>query len=1185
MSLTSDPPHHFTAGLFPGQGAAASRMRAIDWSATPLGPVSGWPSSLKTIVHMMLRSRFAMWMCWGPDLTFFCNDAYAPTLGLKQGWAIGARSDKVWEEIWPDIGPRIAGVFEKSEATWDEDLMLFLERSGYSEETYHTFSYSPLSDDDGSIRGMLCVVTEVTERVLAERRVATLRELGAQTGRARSVEEVCQIAMDVIAGNPRDFPYAVIRLFDPERREARFVASTGLTLQEPVIPYLMRVEEEPRLILALERDDVVAVDLSPDETAVMPKGAWPRPPTTAFVAPMLAKSEAGMSGFLGGGLNPHRAFDGAYQGFVRLVAAQIASAIANANAHEEDRARVQALAELDYAKTAFFSNVSHEFRTPLTLMLGPLEEAMGTAQDSRLDMVHRNALRLLRLVNTLLDFARAEAGRATTQFTPVDLGDLTRDLVSNFRSAFGKAGLTLDVDIGDLGGPVGVDPGMWEKIVLNLLSNAFKFTLEGGVRVALAIHGDEIELSVADTGVGIPEEHLPRVFDRFHRIENQKGRTHEGTGIGLALVSDLAALHDGRAEASSTVGTGSTFRVHIPVRRMSEAAGGPERPLASRASYAFVAEALRWLPEHLEEEGACLPTARPCIVLADDNADMRSYVARILDEAGYDVVVTGDGEAALQAIRRVLPALVLSDVMMPRLDGFELIAALRADPATASLPVILLSARTGEEAQIEGLGSGADDYITKPFASRELVARIQATISHSQQRADMLQQAESSARSLRLVADALPALVSYIDREERYRFSNQAYIDWFGRDATGQSMREVLGDAAYEMVRPYIDRALSGERLTYEANIPYRDGGDRNVEATYVPDLDAHGQTRGFYVLVYDMTERLRKDAALAESERRFREMADNSPVMVWVTEAGGDCSYLSRRWYAFTGQTETQGLGFGWLEATHPEDRARSEHVFRDANADQVPFILEYRLRRWDGEYRWCLDAASPRLGKEGEFLGYVGSVIDITERKQAEDRQLLMINELNHRVKNSLAVVQSLALQGLRASSDNPALFRDMFLGRLSALAQAHDLLTRSDWTGAQMEDIVANALSGFAGADRFAAKGPRIRLPARAAVPLSMAFHELATNAAKYGALSNETGRVTIDWRVEDAADGPELSLAWTERGGPLVAPPAHRGFGSRLIEQGLRHELDSDISMYFPPEGLRCHMRIPLERTPP
>ena len=248
---------------FVGASPIAARMRAFDWSTTPLGPPADWPASLETIVRMMLKSRFAMWMAWGPELTFFCNDAYAPTLGIKQGWAIGARSDKVWKEIWPDIGPRIERVLETNEATWDEDLLLFLERSGYSEETYHTFSYSPLADDDGAVRGMLCVVTEETERVLAERRVATLRDLGAQTARARSVDEACRIAMQVLDHNRKDFPYALIRLVDAERKQARFVAGCGLSSDHPLMREVLEVGSEPRVAGALEKDAIATVPLTP----------------------------------------------------------------------------------------------------------------------------------------------------------------------------------------------------------------------------------------------------------------------------------------------------------------------------------------------------------------------------------------------------------------------------------------------------------------------------------------------------------------------------------------------------------------------------------------------------------------------------------------------------------------------------------------------------------------------------------------------------------------------------------------------------------------------------------------------------------------------------------------------------------------------------------------------------------
>jgi hypothetical protein len=188
-----------------GGGQMGALTRCFDWSATPLGPVAAWPQSLKTTVRIMLNSRYAMWMAWGPELTFFCNDAYRPTLGVKARWALGARSDKVWEEIWPDIGPRIETVLRTGTATWDERLLLFLERSGYPEETYHTFSYSPLADDSGSITGMLCVVTEDTQRVIGERRLRTLRELGLRTSaEARTAEASCAAAAKCLGSNPYD---------------------------------------------------------------------------------------------------------------------------------------------------------------------------------------------------------------------------------------------------------------------------------------------------------------------------------------------------------------------------------------------------------------------------------------------------------------------------------------------------------------------------------------------------------------------------------------------------------------------------------------------------------------------------------------------------------------------------------------------------------------------------------------------------------------------------------------------------------------------------------------------------------------------------------------------------------------------------------------------------------------------
>ncbi|HYH45121.1 MAG TPA: ATP-binding protein, partial [Thermoanaerobaculia bacterium] len=455
------------------------------------------------------------------------------------------------------------------------------------------------------------------------------------------------------------------------------------------------------------------------------------------------------------GISPRRELDADYQGFLELVAGQIATSLANTRAYEEERRRAEALAELNRAKTAFFSNVSHEFRTPLTLLLGPLEELLAGGRPGLPDplpdqlrepllVAQRNARRLLRLVNSLLDFSRLEAGRARAAFQETDLAALTADLASVFRSATERVGLALEVDCPLLPEPVWVDREMWEKIVLNLLSNALKFTFEGKIEVTLRAAGGNAELAVRDTGTGMPPAELPHVFERFHRIEGARGRTHEGTGIGLALVQELVRLHGGTVTVETALGRGSTFTVAVPLGRAHLPGNlgadllpaAPLAPLPAEQDVAARARAfLEELPDPAGLAGPAFDTAAGRqgeaegaggrILLADDNADMREYVRRLLAPV-YQVQAAADGRAALAAARSQPPDLVLADVMMPGLDGFGLLRELRADPLTARIPVVLLSARAGEEARIEGLEAGADDYLVKPFSARELLARIRS---------------------------------------------------------------------------------------------------------------------------------------------------------------------------------------------------------------------------------------------------------------------------------------------------------------------------------------------------------------------------------------------------------------------------------------------------------------------------
>ncbi|MFD9099159.1 SpoIIE family protein phosphatase [Streptomyces collinus] len=804
-----------------------------------------------------------MWMAWGEELTFFCNAAYRrDTLGRKYPWALGRPANQVWAEIWDDIGPRIQAVLRTGEATWDEGLLLFLERSGYSEETYHTFSYSPLRDDAGRVVGMLCVVSEDTDRVIGERRMATLRDLGSDPSVIRTEQEVLAFADRQLARNRKDLPFTLTYLFGQDT--ARLAGTTGIDTAHPATPATLPYDapdadahdapdadahdapdadapntpdadaddapnananvnalnadapntpdadapnppdtpnapDAPRSCepvwpaAALAAGEAVLVPLAGGVFAGLPTGDWPEPPVQALVVPLLQQGSAPY-GFFVAALNRYRVLDEGYRGFVELTAGHIASGIGSARSYQAQQRRAEELAELDRAKTAFFSNISHEFRTPLSLIMGPAEELrtrLAGAEESvrrELDVIVRNGLRLGKLVNTLLDFSRIEAGRMQACFEPVDLAAVTAELASVFRSAMERARLEFEVDCPPLDEPVHVDRGMWEKVVLNLLSNALKFTFDGSVRIAVRRADGHAVVTVADTGIGVPQAEMPRLFERFHRIEHARSRSNEGSGIGLALVRELVGLHGGTISAHSTEGEGTTFTLrlafgtaHLPADCVAPAG---RTGAGSAGADPYVQEALRWLPGDTPipattppltpavtppaapataltpGDGATRATTPPApagtgpgaaagnppapesagpagpvgpvgparVLVADDNADMREYLTRILAGAGYEVSAARDGVEALDFARREIPDLVVSDVMMPRLDGLALLSRLRGDTRTASVPVLLLSARAGQEASIEGLQAGADDYLVKPFAAAELLARVRANV-------------------------------------------------------------------------------------------------------------------------------------------------------------------------------------------------------------------------------------------------------------------------------------------------------------------------------------------------------------------------------------------------------------------------------------------------------------------------
>jgi PAS domain S-box-containing protein len=661
-----------------------------------------------------------------------------------------------------------------------------------------------------------------------------------------------------------------------------------------------------------------------------------------------------------------------------------------------------------------------------------------------LQTVHRNSLRLLKLVNTLLDFSRIEAGRVQASYQSVDLAECTAELASVFRSAVEKAGMKLIVSCEPLSEPAYVDRDMWEKVVLNLLSNAFKFTLEGEIEVRLHQDRNRAFLTVRDTGTGISAEQLPHIFERFHRVEGTRARTHEGTGIGLALVQELVRLHGGSIDVESAPEVGTTFTIglplgksHLPADRISATVSLSSTALRADA---FVEEVLRWIPgagdsdvqsfdvpvAPMPHDNGGIEAKRSHILLADDNADMREYVQRLL-QSHYEVTAVSNGVEALKALAAQSPDLVLSDVMMPELDGFGLLQSIRGDLNTSRIPVILLSARAGEEARIEGLAAGADDYLTKPFTARDLLSRV---ASH-----------------------------------------------------------------------------LELARVRYEG------------------------------------------EQALRESEERFRTMADTAPVLIWMAGVDTLCTYFNRPWLEFTGRSLEAEIGTGWAEGVHSDDVQQCWNTYLPAFEARKEFRIEFRLRSHSGEYRWMLGSGVPRYSPDGTFSGYIGSCMDITDRKAAEaerDRHLAEIESLNvrlqrgmtethHRVKNNLQLMSALIdMQRTTGAETVPMSELTRLAANVRALGVIHDVLTHEVKAGSDQETLPVNTvlarlvelLDQTADRRTLIAHFDELRLAARQATTLALVTNELISNALKHG-----NGEVEVHLRIcDDAAmlevcdDGP-------------------------------------------------------------
>lgn len=879
-----------------GGGDTGELIRNFNWSDTSLGSPELWPASLRTCVRIILTSRQPMFVWWGEDLINIHNDAYCAILGGKHPWAMGKPAKEIWKELWSDIGPRTEMALKNNAGTYDESLLLIMDRNGYREETYYTFSYSPIPGEDGNPNGIICANTDNTYQIISERQLRTLKDLGKAYIDSKSDSDIYTSTIKILAENPQDFPFSMIYGTDCNEQGMHLLGATsGIPddIAQQSIDFSSERDIPWQLDYVVKNNSTAVTKQIPPN---MPGGAWPVSPFQAVVIPITNPSQKMPYGAMVVGVNPYRLLDEKYKDFFGLISDQITTGISSVRAYEEERKRVEALIEIDKAKTVFFNNVSHEFRTPITLMLGPLEDilqadspAISEEIKDNLSVTYRNGQRLLKLVNSLLEFSRIEAGRVHASYKPVDIVALTKDIASGFRSIIEKAGLTFDIDCNEITKPVYVDREMWEKIVLNLLSNAFKYTLNGMIRISLKQMRDHIELSVIDTGVGIPPKELPKMFERFHRVPNTVGRTHEGTGIGLSLINELVKMHQGEITVHSKVGEGSIFKVSIPIGKahlpVLQVSDQEELYLSkSLLADAFVDEAASLLgtdrrKDVLEDSlpydtsGAETDT-NTTILVVDDNADMRAYLYRLL-KPYFEVLTAPNGKVALDNISKHKPNLVVSDVMMPVMDGKELVREVRNNPAISSTPIILLSARAGQEARIDGIEAGADDYMVKPFSGKELLSKVRSLIAISRVR----NHAEELLKQLFINAPMAIAILR--GKDMVVELANDIILQIWGRN-----LDEVLNKPLVEGLPELTDQPYYLEVLTQVYKTGKRHVAEeamvklvRNnalediyVKFIYEPLRETDGAITGIIVIAHEIT-----DLVLARSaaQRNAEELKD----------------------------------------------------------------------------------------------------------------------------------------------------------------------------------------------------------------------------------------------------------------------------------------------------------------------
>jgi signal transduction histidine kinase/CheY-like chemotaxis protein len=655
-----------------------------------------------------------MMIHWGPEFVQLYNDGFRPILGdLKHPGALGQPAYPWWTEIWDVLTPMFERVMA-GEGTWYENQLILPNRYGYIEETYFTFSHSPIRDESGGVGGIFQAVTETTERVLNERRLRTLHDLATNTATAQVAEDACGIAAETLSQNAADIPFALLYLLNENRTQAHLAGATGLETDTPASPLVidLDIEEKPgswSITRVARTGQTQQVDNLLAQFGALPGGLWPESPSVALVLPVAQPGTTTLpAAVLVVGVSPRRALDESYRRFFTLVAGQIATAIANTRALEQERKRSEVLAELDRAKSQFLANMSHELRTPLNGILGyaqilKKDKTLTDQQKYGLGIIYQCGDHLLTLINDILDLSKIEARKMELRPSDFHFPGFLEGIVEIFRVRAQQKEITLTYEtLSPLPPAIRADPKRLRQILINLLGNAVKFTEKGGVTFKVGYHQEKLRFQIEDTGIGMTPEQLEEIFLPFQQVGEQSHQ-REGTGLGLAISRQLVQMMGGEIKVRSNFGKGSIFWLDLDlpeVSQWSEVTNLDERTIVGFRG------------------------AQRKVLVVDDKQANRSVLVNLLEPLGFEVVEATNGQEGLHKASEFNPDVILMDLVMPVMDGFEATRRIRMLPELDRVIVLAISASVFDFNQQTSREAGCDDFVPKPIREVELLEKL-----------------------------------------------------------------------------------------------------------------------------------------------------------------------------------------------------------------------------------------------------------------------------------------------------------------------------------------------------------------------------------------------------------------------------------------------------------------------------